>query len=203
MEDLKTAADVLRPLDYMCKIDLKDAYFAIPIHPTHQKYLCFQHRKTTYQFTCLPFGLTSAPWVFTKVLKPLAAQVRRMGMRVCIYIDDMLILNSQKEAAQKDASLMVYLLENLGFVVNNEKSMLFPSQEMEFLGVLIDSRNMSFSLPRSKVVNIMKECKALVSSTAASQADLAHIIGKMTAAKAAVFQAPLHYRALQHQNNFL
>ena len=40
-------------------------------------------------------------------------------------------------------------------------------------------------------------------SEGGSQSDLAHLIAKMIAAKAAVFQAPLHYRALQHQKNSL
>ena len=74
---------------------------------------------------------------------------------------------------------------------------------MEFLGVLVSSKHMSFSLPDSKVVNLQNECRRLLSSRTASQSDLAHLIGKMIAAKAAVFQAPLHYRALQHQKNSL
>ena len=69
MEDLKVIADILRSQDFMCKIHLKAAYFAVPIHPEHQKLLCFQFQNVTYRFKCLPFGLTSAPRVFTKVLK--------------------------------------------------------------------------------------------------------------------------------------
>ena len=156
MEDLKVVADILRPFDFMCKIDLKDAYFAVPIHLAHQKLLCFQFKNVTYQFKCLPFGLTSAPRVFTKVLKPLVAYVRRLGLRICIYIDDMLILNSQREGAIRDASLMIYLLENLGFVVNMDKSILLPSQEMEFLGVLVNSITMNLSLPDNKVLNLQE-----------------------------------------------
>ena len=203
MEDLKLVADILRPQDIMCNIDLKDAYFAVSIHPEHQKLLCFKFQNVTYHFKCLPFGLTSAPRVFTKVLKSLVAFVRRLGRRICIYIDDMLILNSPREGALRAASLMIHLLETLGFTVNMEKSILFPSQEMEFLGVLVNFVHMSFSLPDRKVVNLQKECRRLLSSKTASQWDLAHLIGKMIAAKAAVFQAPLHYRALQHQKNSL
>ena len=118
-------------------------------------------------------------------------------------LDDMLILNSQREGAIRDASLMIYLLESLGFVVNTDKSILLPSQEMEFLGVLVNSITMSLSLPDNKVLNLQKECRSLLSSRSASQSDLAHLIGKMVAAKAAVFQAPLHYRALQHLKNSL
>ena len=76
MEDMKVAADILRPQDFMCEIDLKDAYFAVPIHPEHQTLLCSQFQNVTYHFKCLPFGLPSAPRVFTKVLKPLVDFVR-------------------------------------------------------------------------------------------------------------------------------
>ena len=62
---------------------------------------------------------------------------------------------------------------------------------------------MSFSLLDSKVLNLQNQCRRLLSSKTASQSDVANLIGKMIAAKAAVFQAPLHYRALQHQKNSL
>ena len=65
----------------------------LPIHLGHQKLLCFQFKNVTYQFKCLPFGLTSAPHVFTKVLKSLIVYVRRLGLRICIYQDDMLTLS--------------------------------------------------------------------------------------------------------------
>ena len=103
----------------------------------------------------------------------------------------------------RDVSLMLNLLENLGFIVNMEKSILFPSQELEFLGVLVSSIHMSFSLPESKVLNLRNDCRRLLNSRTASQSDLARLIGKMIAAKAAIFQAPLHYRALQHQKSSL
>ena len=43
------------------KIDLKDAYFLIPVHPCHQKFLQFTWKESLYQFQCLPFGLLCAP----------------------------------------------------------------------------------------------------------------------------------------------
>ena len=98
---------------------------------------------------------------------------------------------------------MLHLLEKLGFVVNMDESILFPSQEMESLGVLVSSIHMSFSLPESKVLNLQNDWRILLSSRTASQSELACLIGKMIAAKAAVFQAPLHYRALQHRKNSL
>ena len=97
---------------------------------------------------------------------------------------------------------MLHLLENLRFIVNMEKSILFSSHEMEFLGILVSSIHMSFSLLESKVLNPWNDYRRLNSRTA-SQSDLAPLTGKMIAAKTAVFQAPLHYRAFQHQKNSL
>ena len=50
-------------------MDLKDPYFAIPIYQSHHQYLRFRFQGKCYQFQCLRFGLSSAPWVFTKTLK--------------------------------------------------------------------------------------------------------------------------------------
>ena len=79
MEGMQSMRDLLRPNDWMAEVDLKDAYFTIPIHPDHQQHLRFVVEKQSFQFTCLPFGLSSAPWIFTKILKPVAALLREHG----------------------------------------------------------------------------------------------------------------------------
>ena len=56
----------------MTKVDLKDAYFMVPIHKKDIPFLKFLFKERTYQFKRLPFGLACASWVFTKILKPLA-----------------------------------------------------------------------------------------------------------------------------------
>ena len=61
MEGIHTIKNLLRRGDWLAKVDLKDAYFAIPIHPDHRKYRCFSVGNKTYQFTCLPFGLAPEP----------------------------------------------------------------------------------------------------------------------------------------------
>ena len=68
METLKDLKDILREGDYMCKIDLKDAY-SIPLDKGSQKYVRFPWQGNLYEFQCLMFGLGPAPRVFTKLLK--------------------------------------------------------------------------------------------------------------------------------------
>ena len=69
------------------KVDLKGAYFMLPIHQEDRAFLKFIFHEKTYQFRCLPFGLACAPWVFTKIIKPLTAQLGQLGMWPIVYID--------------------------------------------------------------------------------------------------------------------
>ena len=80
MKGIHTVRDLMQPGDWMTKIDLKDMYFAIPIAEEHQKFIRFTVEGHHYQFTCLPFGLLSAPWTFTKVLRLAAAKLRELGI---------------------------------------------------------------------------------------------------------------------------
>ena len=61
MEGFHVVKDLIRAHNLLVKVDLKDAYLLVPIHPNHHKYLQFQWQAQTYQFSCLPFGLSCAP----------------------------------------------------------------------------------------------------------------------------------------------
>ncbi|KAK3754777.1 hypothetical protein QZH41_019696, partial [Actinostola sp. cb2023] len=62
----------------------------------YQKFTRFQFLGKTYQITCLPFGLSSAPRIYTKVLKPVVGTLRKMGVHLVSYLDDMLIMNNTR-----------------------------------------------------------------------------------------------------------
>jgi len=76
----------------MVKMDLKDAYLQIPIHPDYQHLLTFKWEGGTYKFQCLPIGLLAAPRLFTKLLKPVAGFLRQIGCHLIIYLDDILMM---------------------------------------------------------------------------------------------------------------
>ena len=80
--------DLLKLNNWIVKVDMKDAYVLILIATEDQKSLKFEWEGKTYQFNCLPFSLSCAPWVFTKTTRPVVAQLRELGVRLIIYIDD-------------------------------------------------------------------------------------------------------------------
>ena len=153
------------------------------------------------QFTCLPFGLACAPRVFTKLLKPVVAFFRRHGIRMIIYLDDMIVMNQCPLSLSQDLSLITHTLVNLGFVINREKSQFEPVQKIEFLGYEVDSQNLLLSLPNSKLKKIKSKCSALLKDPVTSVRTLASLLGMMVDTMRAVSVAPLHFRALQRDKN--
>ena len=87
MDTLEVAVN-MRPGCFMASVDLKGAYYTVPIHPSHQKYLKFCFDGIFYKYTCLPNGLASAPRIFTKLLKPVYVTLRSMGHLNSGYVDD-------------------------------------------------------------------------------------------------------------------
>ena len=67
-------------------MNLKDAYFTVPIYKQDRDFPKFTFKGNVYRFRCLPFGLTCAPWVFTKTLKSVSTQLRQLGVKVIMYI---------------------------------------------------------------------------------------------------------------------
>jgi hypothetical protein len=80
----------------------------------------------------LCFGPTSAPRVFTKIVSVVAAILRAQSIRVAIYLDDWLVVNQNKQHLILDREKCLNLLVSLGFIINNQKSCLVPSQKITY-----------------------------------------------------------------------
>ena len=76
----------------MLKCDLISGYHHISIHEDHQSYLGFswkfKNKIKYFIFLVLPFGLSTAGHVFSKVLRPMVTFWRAKGFRVIFHLDD-------------------------------------------------------------------------------------------------------------------
>ena len=106
----------------------------IPIFPSHKRFLRFCIKGKCYQFTCLCFGPSIAPRVFTKVISVVAAHLRMRNIRLAVYLDDWLFVNLIRRLLLIDREKALNLLSKLGFMINLEKSALEPSQSVVFIG---------------------------------------------------------------------
>ena len=129
-ETFKIVLDLIQKGDFFKSVDLGDAYFYIPIHEEFQKYLKLSWNGSLYKFICLPFGLKSAPYVFNKVF----SWFREHGIRCNYYIDDSLNMNQRFSVCQTNTEIIVRTFKSLGFLINEKKSALVPSQKIIFFG---------------------------------------------------------------------
>ena len=94
--------------------------------------ICFEGR--VYQFRALPFGLSPAPWLFTKVVSEVKGMVHSQGIQLHQFLDDWLCKASSRKQCLLHARLVVRLVQELGLIVNFPKSDLVPRQVFNFIG---------------------------------------------------------------------
>ena len=126
-EDLHTIKNVFAKDFFVFSFDLKSGHHHVDIFPDHRKYLAFswdfgKGHTRYFQFTVLLFGLSSAPFIFTKLLKPLITNWRSQGIPIAIFFDDGVGAGSSLEAAKINNSLVRSDLSRWGFEINHGKS---------------------------------------------------------------------------------
>ena len=130
METPESIRTSLIPGEWVSSIDLSDAYLHVPIHPNSRKYLRFCYKSQVFQFTSLPFGLATAPQVFTMIVKEVKLMALSRGLRVHQYLDDWLMRSQSQEEAQVNTQAVVDLTQYVGWIINQEKSELKLSRAM-------------------------------------------------------------------------
>lgn len=197
MEDYRSVCNLLQEICYMAVIDLRDAYHAIPIHKSHRRYLCFKWRGKLYQYSCLCFGLSTAPRVFTKLLKPVLAKLRSEGIVLVAYLDDFLIFGRSFAECKANTDKVILIFEKLGFIIHKEKSQLTPCQEIQYLGFRFNSIHKTIRLPKEKQTKVVKACKQMLHKVQHSIQSVAELIGYLVAACPAVAYGNLYTRQLE------
>ena len=121
----------------MFSFDLKSGYHHVEIFEGHQTYLGFSWKHSIsnlvkfYVLTVLPFGLSSAPQVFTKILKPLEKHCRYQGICVAVFLDDGWGIEKDSQVCGVVANAVRADLSRASFVTNVDKSVWIPCQRLD------------------------------------------------------------------------
>ena len=197
MDTLESAIKMMKPGCYMASIDLKDAYYSVTVAKEHQKYLKFVFNGTLYQYTCLPNGLSSAPRIFTKLLKPVYACLHTLGHLNLGYIDDSYLQGDSAKECSSNIKATALLFNHLGFHLHPTKSVIIPAQTLTFLGFRLDSLSMTVSPTGEKILKTVEACKRLQNMTKPLISEVAEVIGLIVSNFPGVQFGPLHYRFLE------
>lgn len=144
-------ARAIKQNDWFTSVDLKDAFFHISIYPPHRNFLRFAYQGICCEFTVLLFGLSLSPRSFCLCAEAGLTPLRITGLRILTYIDDWLIIAESKEKVLQDTGRVLAHITSLGFQVNVGKSNLTPSQNVNFLGLELNSVAMRARLSLERV----------------------------------------------------
>ena len=192
METVSVISKAVSGILWACSIDIEDAYFHVPINWDFHKFLAFRLRGRTFVFQFLPFGLSPAPWAFSRVIKPIKRKLHSLLISIFSFLDDFIIFEKSPTALLEASKTALDLLQSLGFKINWTKSNLIPSQMVEFLGVMWDLKSSTLSVPQDKRLGIISRCLAFLLKDTASRRELESLTGVLNFAASYIDLGRLH-----------
>ena len=116
------------------KLDLSQAYQQLPLDEESKQFVVINTHKGLFQFNRLPFGVSSAPGIFQRVIEGLLQGIRG----VVVYLDDILITESTNKEHLEALEQVLSRLERAGLRVKWKKCE-FMKESVEYLGHKIDA----------------------------------------------------------------
>lgn len=105
MESFTDAVYMVRENAWFASLDIKDAYYTLPLSITSRKFFKFYFRDNLYQFNALVQGYSEAPRIFTKCMRPILVALRKLGINILMYLDDSFITADNYTECSSSVSL--------------------------------------------------------------------------------------------------
>ena len=138
LEDIRMAAKLFHQGDFVVTFDLKSGYHHVDMAQEHWRYLGFAWGGKYYCFKSLPFGLSTAPYLFNKLVRVMIKFWRAKGIRCMMFFDYGSAGASTFGETEQIASLIEESLSKAGWKINRDKSCLAPTQYPTILGFVLD-----------------------------------------------------------------
>ena len=209
MEDTRTAREMFDTGYFLFSFDLKSAYHHIEIFDGHRKYLGFhwEHEGQTkyYVFNVLPFGISSAAFIFTKVLRKVIQYWRSVGIKVLMYLDDGLAGSKSYTEAESMSRFIRKDLSDLGFVIAESKCEWQPKQNIVWLGFEWNTVSGILKVTSERLEKTMKSITHVLDQVQNGQnrfhvRAIASITGQLISMEAAVGHAVNFYTRCLYQD---
>lgn len=201
-QSIQDAVDLVRPGYWMAKVDLLSAFRSVSTHVSNHKFMGLKwtfsgdNEPTFLVDTRLPFGTRRSPYIFHQ----LGQAVRRMMIRmnhpeVVVFLDDFLVVNETYEGCLESLNVLMRLLRKLGFSLNYNKVSM-PSQLITFLGIDLNSNNMTLSLPREKLRDLEETLRELQLREKVTKRELQSLVGRLNFACQCIYGGRFFLRRL-------
>ena len=112
-------------------------------------------------------------------------------------LDDLLIFGNTMEEILVTQDSVIFLLQHLGSVINSKKYVLEPTPKVDFLGMIVNSKTMTLSLPQQKVQKIKSQCLEVYSAQEITLLELTRLLGTLNSTIQVILPARLQFQYLQ------
>ena len=164
----------------VAKLDVKSAYRLIPVHPHDRPLLGVRWKDQMYVDKMLPFGLRSAPKIFTAVADALEWCIRRRGVQhVEHYLDDFATYGPpQSTECQQNVDIIKSVCDELGVPLAEDK-LEGPTTKLTLLGIEIDTVSATLRLPEAKLNKLQREVAEWAQKRSCTRKELESFIGTL------------------------
>ncbi|VDI29195.1 Hypothetical predicted protein [Mytilus galloprovincialis] len=184
METNRSIRASILPGMWTTSLDLSDAYFHIPISKTYRKYLRFVWNNKVFQFKALPFGLSTAPLAFTKIMQAAIAHLHSLSIQIHSYLDDSLL----KEFCP---------IKLRAFLISWKKSEIIPSQDFVFLGEHFLTSVGLVLPPEEKFTKLCQKIHLFLTVQSVTARQFLQLLGLLNSLADVIPLGRLHIRPLQ------
>ena len=190
LESLNKARWNITPGAWMSAIDVSSAYWHVQLREEDMPWISFAYKGRYYSWRSLPFGLTSAPSCFSRLMRVPVKVWRKSGMALVHYMDDINLHSPACDQTNKNAKTCIGDLISLGWLVNKEKctaeaavdvvdedgeAQVLPAwwgvarQSLEFLGFVVDTISHTFDISNKRRKRIVRQINLLLSKDAENE----------------------------------
>ncbi len=189
-ETLDVIRDLLPRDGFMGKFDMKSGYHHLDIRQADQTYLGFSwdlgNGPEFFVFTVLPFGLSTAPYLFTKFFRPLVHHWRSRGFLCALYLDDGFFWAASRADAQRCSDAIQADLAAGGVLTSPDKCLWWVQQILIWLGIQIDLASFSLAITEKRLESTLILISSLLAESSPSIRDRLRFTGKVISMAAVI-----------------
>jgi len=165
---------------YLAKTDIAEAFRIIPVHPSCYHLLGFQSQKKYYYDRCLPQGCSSSCQIFESFSDSIIWMLdTHYGINnVVKVLDDFLFIGETEEHANEMIEQFFELTNKLNVPIAHHKTE-GPATKLTFLGIELDTINMTAKLPTEKIIKYRNQIDYVLEKDVVTLKELQSTIGML------------------------
>ena len=147
-------------------LDISQAFYHIEIHPEFYRYLGFSWKGKHYYWRCCPFGVSFGPWLWDRILSPVLDSLKKDGLNIMAFCDDILGGKGTKSQADEDGLRLRATLQHHGYICQEAKCQGIGDAlpVIPGLGMIIQLDQQKYCMTQKRQTQIMSMAQGLLNS---------------------------------------